>query len=584
MILLAKFTTMAFGFVDFLQLIGALGFFIYGMKVMSDGIQKVAGSKMRDILAAMTSNRVFGLITGFLVTALVQSSSATTVMIVSFVNAGLLSLVESIGVIMGANIGTTVTAWLISILGFKVKISALALPIIAIGFPMLFSSRDKVNSWAHVLIGFALLFMGLDELKHSVPDLKSNPEMLSFLKHYADMGYLSTFIFIIVGTVLTLIVQSSSAAMALTLVMCNEGWIPYELAAAMVLGENIGTTITANLAALVGNVHAKRAAGAHFIFNVFGVMWMFIVFPFFLKGISYYMGSYMNMYPSQTSDLYNPQHIPIALSIFHTSFNILNVSLLIWFVPLIAKTVTRVIPSKGDDEDFRLEFIGRGLVKTPDLSLAEAENEIVKFAKINRKGVQKISDLIEETETREQQKLIKKIKEYEDHTDLIEVKVAEFLMELSKLELSDEGSRKVQSFLAVINHMETIGDIYYQMSRTVQQKIEKRIWFDESHRKDLRELRDMVFESMDLMTAALRKKPNEINMEAAVELERSMNQKRDKFKARNFKRIEKGKTNLETGLIYMDLVSGYEKIADHVIHISEAMRGDHLDLEDDVTN
>ena len=574
---------MAFGFVDFLQLIGALGFFIYGMKVMSDGIQKVAGSKMRDILAAMTSNRVFGLITGFLITALVQSSSATTVMIVSFVNAGLLSLVESIGVIMGANIGTTVTAWLISILGFKVKISALALPIIAVGFPMLFSSRDKVNSWAHVLIGFALLFMGLDELKHSVPDLKSNPQMLSFLQHYADMGYLSTFIFIIVGTVLTLIVQSSSAAMALTLVMCNEGWIPFELAAAMVLGENIGTTITANLAALVGNVHAKRAAGAHFIFNVFGVIWMFIVFPFFLKGIASYMGTYMNMYPSQTSDMYNPEHIPIALSIFHTCFNLLNVGLLIWFVPLIARTVIKVIPSKGDDEDFRLEFIGRGLVKTPDLSLAEAENEIVKFAKINRKGVQKISNLIEETENREQQKLIKKIKEYEDHTDLIEIKVAEFLMELSKLELSDEGSRRVQSFLAVINHMESIGDIYYQMSRSVQQKIEKRIWFDESHRKDLRELRDMVFESMDLMNVALRQRPEQINMDAAIEVERRINEKRDKFKARNFKRIEKGKTNLDAGLIYMDLVSGYEKIADHVVHVSEVMRGDHLDLEDDVT-
>ena len=574
---------MAFGFVDFLQLIGALGFFIYGMKVMSDGIQKVAGSKMRDILAAMTSNRVFGLITGFLITALVQSSSATTVMIVSFVNAGLLSLVESIGVIMGANIGTTVTAWLISILGFKVKISALALPIIAVGFPMLFSSRDKVNSWAHVLIGFALLFMGLDELKHSVPDLKSNPQMLSFLQHYADMGYLSTFIFIIVGTVLTLIVQSSSAAMALTLVMCNEGWIPFELAAAMVLGENIGTTITANLAALVGNVHAKRAAGAHFIFNVFGVIWMFIVFPFFLKGIASYMGTYMNMYPSQASDMYNPEHIPIALSIFHSLFNFINVGMLIWFVPFIAKTVIRVIPSKGDDEDFRLEFIGRGLVKTPDLSLAEAENEIVKFAKINRKGVQKISNLIEETENREQQKLIKKIKEYEDHTDLIEIKVAEFLMELSKLELSDEGSRRVQSFLAVINHMESIGDIYYQMSRSVQQKIEKRIWFDESHRKDLRELRDMVFESMDLMNVALRQRPDQINMDAAIEVERRINEKRDKFKARNFKRIEKGKTNLDAGLIYMDLVSGYEKIADHVVHISEVMRGDHLDLEDDVT-
>ena len=258
-----------------LELVGALGFFIYGMKEMSDGIQKVAGSKMRDILRVMTSNRFLGVFTGFLVTALVQSSSASTVMIVSFVNAGLLSLVESIGVIMGANIGTTITAWLISILGFKVKISALALPIIAIGFPMMFSSRTIFKSWAQVLIGFALLFMGLDALKGAVPDLKSNPEILAFLSNYADMAYFSTLIFIAVGTILTLVVQSSSAAMALTLVMCFEGWIPFELAAAMVLGENIGTTITANLAALVGNVHAKRAAGAHFVFNIFGVIWMF---------------------------------------------------------------------------------------------------------------------------------------------------------------------------------------------------------------------------------------------------------------------------------------------------------------------
>lgn len=574
---------MKFGFFEVLQLIGALGFFIYGMKIMSDGIQKVAGSKMRDILGAMTSNRVFGLITGFMVTALVQSSSATTVMIVSFVNAGLLSLVESIGVIMGANIGTTVTAWLISILGFKVKISALALPIIAIGFPMMFSSRAKVNSWAQVLIGFALLFMGLDELKHSVPDLKSNPEMLSFLQNYAGMGYLSTFIFIIVGSILTLVVQSSSAAMALTLVMCNEGWIPFELAAAMVLGENIGTTITANLAALVGNVHAKRAAGAHFIFNVFGVVWMFILFPFVIKAISHYMGVYMEMYPTIGTEGYNPEHIPIALSIFHTSFNIVNVLVLIWFVQFIANTVIRVIPSKGDDEDFSLEFIGRGLVKTPDISLAEAENEIVKFADINEKGVKRISELIEETEYRTQQKLIKKIKEYEDHTDLVEVKVGEFLMTLSKLELSEEGSRRVQSFLAVINHMESIGDIYYQMSRSVEQKIEKKIWFEEHHRKDLREMCDMVFQTMKLMKQTLRLKPDQINLEEAIALEKQINKKRDKFKARNFKRVEKGKTHLETGLIYMDLLQGYEKIADHVIHVSQALRGDHLDLEDEVT-
>ena len=550
---------------------------------MSDGIQRVAGSKMREILSAMTSNRFLGLITGFLVTALVQSSSATTVMIVSFVNAGLLSLVESIGVIMGANIGTTITAWLISILGFKVKISALALPIIAVGFPMLFSSRPKLNSWAHVLIGFALLFMGLDELKHAVPDLKSNPQILAFLQHYADLGYFSTFIFIIVGTIITLVVQSSSAAMALTLVMCFEGWIPFELAAAMVLGENIGTTITANLAALVGNIHAKRAAGAHFIFNIFGVIWMFVCFPFFLKGISWYMGTYMNMFPSAESASFNPEHIPIALSIFHTTFNLINVAVLIWFVPFIAKTVVRILPSKGDDEDFSLEFIGRGLVKTPDLSLAEAENEIIKFGKLNVKGVQKISALIEETENKQQQKLIKKIKEYEDHTDLIEMKVGEFLMELSKLELSNEGSRRIQSFLSVINHMESIGDIYYQMSRSVEQKIEKRIWFDENQRIDLREMRDMVLEAMKLMMDTISKDSESINLDKAIELEKTINAKRDKLRAKNFKRIEKGKISLETGLIYLDLISGYEKMGDNVIHISQALRGDHLDLEDDIT-
>jgi phosphate:Na+ symporter len=295
------------------------------------------------------------------------------------------------------------------------------------------------------------------------------------------------------------------------------------------------------------------------------------------------MGSYMNMFPSQESNLYNPEHIPIALSIFHTSFNILNVSILIWFVPLIAKTVVRVMPSKGDDEEFRLEFIGRGLLKTPDLSLAEAENEIIKFAEINEKGVQKISDLIEETEYRAQQKLLKKIKEYEDHTDLIELKVAEFLMELSRLELSESGSRRVQSFLAIVNHMESIGDLYYQMARSVQQKIEKKIWFEESHREDLREMRDLVFESMAEMKRILRLNPDHINLDKAMEIEKRINKKRDKFKAKNFKRIEKGKTNLDAGLIYMDLIGGYERMADHVIHVSEALRGDHFDLEDDVT-
>jgi phosphate:Na+ symporter len=553
------------------------------MKEMSDGIQKVAGSKMREILRVMTSNRFLGVFTGFLVTTLVQSSSASTVMVVSFVNAGLLSLVESIGVIMGANVGTTITAWLISILGFKVKISALALPIIAIGFPMMFSSRTIFKSWAQVLIGFALLFMGLDALKHAVPDLKSNPEILAFLSDYANMGYFSTLIFIAVGTILTLVVQSSSAAMALTLVMCFEGWIPFELAAAMVLGENIGTTITANLAALVGNVHAKRAAGAHFVFNIFGVLWMFIAFPFFLQGIGWYMNNYMDMHPFAGDALYNSEDIPIALSIFHSSFNILNVIFLIGFVPFIAKTVETLIKSKGDDEDFTLEFIGRGLVQTPEISLAEAENEIYKFGKLNIKGVQKISDLIEETEAKKQKKLLEKIKEYEDHTDLIELKVAEFLMELSRNPLSTESSRKVQSYLSVVNHMESIGDIYYQMSKSIERKIDKKIWFEEHHREALREMKSLVDKSMELMMSNLKLLPNEIILDRSIEIERLINTKRDKLRSINFKHIEKEKVSLDAGLIYMDLISGYEKIADNVIHISQALRGDHLDLEDEVT-
>ena len=385
---------MGFGIFELFKLVGALGFFIYGMKVMSDGIQKVAGSKMRSILSKMTSNRFLGVATGFMITALLQSSSATTVMIVSFVNAGLLTLVESIGVIMGANVGTTITAWLISLLGFKVKISAIALPIIAIGFPMMFSSKSSIKSWAEVLIGFALLFMGLDELKHAVPNLKENPEFLGFLASYADMGVFSTLLFIGVGTILTLVVQSSSAAMALTLVMCYEGYIPFELAAAMVLGENIGTTITANLAAMVGNVHAKRAARAHLIFNVFGVVWMLFAFKIFITNIDAYMINNMGLSPLNF-DIENPVAIPLGLSIFHTTFNILNMLFLVGFVPLISRIVIKMQPSKGEmDEEFHLEHIGTGLMQTGELSVLEANKEVTKFGNIKQSScdISKLSD------------------------------------------------------------------------------------------------------------------------------------------------------------------------------------------------
>ena len=407
---------MTFSFFDFLKLVGALGFFIYGMKVMSDGIQKVAGSKMRQILGAMASNRFFGVFTGFLITCLLQSSSATTVMVVSFVNAGLLSLIESIGVIMGANIGTTITAWLISVFGFKVKIASVALPIIAIGFPMMFSNRGNLRSWAEVLIGFAILFMGLNALKQSVPDLRNSPEVLEFLSGYANMGMLSLLTFIGVGTVLTIIIQSSSASMALTLVMCNEGWIPFEMAAAMVLGENIGTTITANLAALIGNANAKRAARAHFIFNVFGVTWMFFLFETFLSGIDSYMIAAFDVSP-MSKDQY--ESIPIALSIFHTSFNIINVLLLVGFVPFISKIAEKMVPSRGEmDEESHLEYIALGIMATPELSILEARKETAKFGKITKKTFGFTSELFMTNDKRKASQLLRRIAKYEDISEI----------------------------------------------------------------------------------------------------------------------------------------------------------------------
>ncbi|MEO0404943.1 MAG: Na/Pi symporter, partial [Bacteroidota bacterium] len=370
---------MDYGFFDVLKLIGALGLFIFGMKVMSEGIQRVAGSKLRQILSAMTSNRLTGVLTGFTTTAVVQSSSATTVMVVSFVNAGLLKLREAISVIMGANIGTTITAWLIAIFAFgKFKIAAFALPIIAIAFPLLFVKRQNLKNVAEVLIGFALLFMGLEALKDAVPDLKGNAAALEFLAAWTNHGVASTVLFVLVGTVVTLIVQSSSAAMALTLTLLSKDIITLDVAAAMVLGENIGTTITANLAAMIANVHAKRAARAHLIFNVFGVIWMIILFKPFLSMIQYMYEPFTAWIQGINPDLGKGEN-EIMLSLVHTSFNIINTFLLIWFVNFIAKVVVRLVKSKGDDEVFSLDYIGGGLMGTPELSLLEAYKEVTKF-------------------------------------------------------------------------------------------------------------------------------------------------------------------------------------------------------------
>ena len=564
---------MGFGIFELFKLVGALGFFIYGMKVMSDGIQKVAGSKMRSILSKMTSNRFLGVATGFMITALLQSSSATTVMIVSFVNAGLLTLVESIGVIMGANVGTTITAWLISLLGFKVKISAIALPIIAIGFPMMFSSKSSIKSWAEVLIGFALLFMGLDELKHAVPNLKENPEFLGFLASYADMGVFSTLLFIGVGTILTLVVQSSSAAMALTLVMCYEGYIPFELAAAMVLGENIGTTITANLAAMVGNVHAKRAARAHLIFNVFGVVWMLFAFKIFITNIDTYMINNMGLSPLNF-DMENPVAIPLGLSIFHTTFNILNMLFLVGFVPLISRIVIKMQPSKGEmDEEFHLEHIGGGLMQTGELSVLEANKEVTKFGNITTRLFDMIPELLKETDIKKFNSLMARIRKYEDITDRMEVEIADYLAKASQGEMSDSASIKVRSMISIINDMERIGDICYQLSITIERKREQKAYFTPELRTSLEEMISEVQKAMIIMNKNLNSSYSQVLIADADEAELAINKMRNQLRKKYLQNIEKGEGKIQTGMIYNNLIHSLEKVGDHVYNISEAITG-----------
>jgi len=358
---------MQYGIFEVLQLIGALGVFLFGMKVMSDALLKLAGNKMRSILATMTSNRFLGIITGFFITSVIQSSSATTLMVVSFSNAGLLTLTESIGVIMGANIGTTITAWLITILGFKVSMSTIALPLVGFGFAFTFAKKDQTKNWGNFIIGFALLFIGLQFLKEAMPDIKSNPEILEFLSKYTDLGYLSILLFLLIGTILTVVIQSSSATMALTLIMCAQGWIPFELAAAMVLGENIGTTITANLAAFVANYQAKRTARAHLVFNLIGVLWMLILFYPFLNFVAW-----LTQKVGSESPYVSALAIPVAISLFHTTFNIINTFLLVWFVNPIARMVEKIIPVKIDPEKAIDEpkFLVKDVLKYPETAIS----------------------------------------------------------------------------------------------------------------------------------------------------------------------------------------------------------------------
>lgn len=560
---------MQYGFLDLLNLIGSLGLFLYGMKMMSESLQKVAGERMRAILSSMTSNRFMGILTGFLVTSVIQSSSATTVMVVSFVNAGLLSLVQSIGVIMGANIGTTITAWLISLLGFKFSIILIAIPLIGMGFPLLFSKKQSLRFGGEALIGFSLLFLGLEFLKNSVPRIDQNPEMFHFLSNYSNLGFLSILLFLGIGTLLTLIIQSSSATMALTLVMCNQGWISFEVAAAMVLGENIGTTITANIAAIIGNVSAKRAARAHFFFNVIGVIWMLLVFYPFTHTIAGWLENITGKSPFTSAD-----EIPFALSIFHSSFNLINTLILVWFTPLLVKLVTWIVPSKKEeDEEFRLVHINIGLMSTAELSLVQAHKEVITYAKRIHRMFGFVRQLFSETNDKEFENIYQRIEKYEGISDRIEVEIATYLNKVSTYELSDESSRKLQALFRIISEIESIADSNYSLARTLKRKRDQKIWFNQEIRDNMNKMFDLLDEAFAIMKDNLEvsQKYASINLGPVYDVENRINEFRTILKEEHIRNIETNKYKYLTGVIYSDLFNEAEKLGDYIINVSEAI-------------
>ena len=556
--------------------------FLYGMNMMSSGLQKTAGNRMRNLLGAMTSSPFKGVMTGLTITSIIQSSSATTVMVVGFVNASLLTLNQAIGVIMGANIGTTVTAWLVSLLGFKADISIFAVPLMAIGFIMSIAKSEKYRNISECIIGFSLLFLGLSLMKNSVPDLRETPEILSFIQQWTGYGFGSVIIFLIFGTLLTLILQSSSATMALTLIMMSMGWIPFSMAAAMVLGENIGTTITANIAAAVGNPNARRAALAHTVFNVFGVIWALILFRPFLSlvgTIITWLG-----YPDPT--LIDYSHTIVAgsaestaalygVSMLHTLFNTFNTCILIWFIPLIVRFVSWVIKSKPEDEEqtIRLKFINAGPMGTAELALEEARKEIIHFAQICRNGLDYIRSAVHATKEDEFEVYRKKLVKYEEIADRIEYEIASFLNALPQESISEDTRQRVKSMYKIIGELESLGDSGESISRIISRRNIHNKSFTAQHIEKIDTMLSLVDKAYKIMINNLETAENTSdNLRCAVDCEIEINDMRNTLREAEILKIEQNNTEYQSSVYYLDLISEIERMGDFMINISEALQ------------
>lgn len=550
------------------NILGALALFIFGMKVMSEGIQKAAGSQMRTIMRRMTQNRFIGLLSGFLITTIIQSSSATTVMTVSFVNAGLISLTESAGIMMGANIGTTITGWLVALDIGKFSFADYSLPLIALGLPLFFLKRHRLSYWGEFLIGFALLFLGLDFLSSSFPDLNDYPRILSSLSAYSQYGFISSVLFLIVGALIAGLIQSSSAAMALTIVMLAKGWITLDIAAAMILGENLGTTVTAEIASLVGNVHAKRSARIHSLFNLTGITWMLLLLPYVVPHLENWVQSnFEQLLPRASADV-------ITLAAFHSLFNLTNALLLIGFVPWLIKLATKTVPSRGEsDQNYRLAYIN-SLLKTPELSIVEAQKELARYGSITSRMSGFTRQLLFSTETEEQKELMERIAKYEEINDRVEEELGAYVEKLSSEEISTRTSVHIRTILGICSDLEQIGDNFFQMSKTIERKVEEKIWFNQQQRDRLREMFDLVDEAFAILNRNLSlPEYNQIDIAPAIFTEKKINAQRDLMRSEDQKYQSDPNYNINSSLIYNNLFSSLERTGDHIMNISEAIKG-----------
>lgn len=598
---------MDYSFLDFLTLLGAVGLFLYGMKIMSEGLQKAAGDRLRNILSAMTRNRFTGAFTGFSITALIQSSSASTVMVVSFVNAGLMTLAQSMAVIMGANVGTTATAWILTLFGFKVNIAAFAIPLIGLAVPLLFSSKSKNKSIGETLLGFAFLFLGLEYINGAVPDLKSNPEIFSFLQHYASMGFGSILLFLLVGLVVTLIIQSSSATFAIVLIMCSKGWITFDIGCALVLGSNIGTTITPIIASLGGNVGAKRAAIGHLLFNVLGTVWCLCLFYPFVslntwitevagQGDPNALFGYLDSVHASDPTTYGEYiagtlpaghemvttvgrlqlSVSFGLSMFHTIFNLINLSIMIWFTNAFVKIAEWVIPSKKkEDEEFQLKFISRGLLSASELNIAQAEKEIYVYAERVSRMIDMAQTLVHSKQQSEDfSQLYSRLQKYEDISDRMEIEIASYLNRIAEGRLSNEGKLRISAMLTIVSEIESIADCCLGVGKILLRKNEGSAHFADIQYEDIDKMFAHVKEAMKNMLVLLENIENarEPEIIRSYNLEREINNYRNQVRTANIKNINDKRYEYQSGIYYMDIIADLEKTGDYIINVVDAVK------------